>query len=686
METKPLKFIVDVAPIARLPLSKQQFYSYLSETQLPQGTMVMIPLFNRETEGIVLACKPETEKVGDYKLKSVTKVLALNFLNAKQLLLAQQLSEYYLNSLGVVLKHFMPKRVNARNSSHQSLVISHRKPNITLTPEQNIAVSAIADNHSKFKIQNSKFLLFGPASSGKTEVYIHAILELRKKNPQQQFLILLPELTLTPQALARYGAYFNPREIVLLHSKLGKGEFYALWQRIASGEAKIIISTRIGIFAPFQELGGIFVDEEQDMSFKQWDMNPRYDARLSAELLAQNHQAKIVFGTATPRIESFQKTTSGEFSLLKIPTLPAEIMGREKTVPGIEIVDMRKEKWTDFAGKKQPNHSLLSMRLQEEISYAISQNLQTILFVNHQGMNTFSVCAACKAVLKCPKCDRAVVLEQTGGYKCLHCNFKADATSSCKACGSIAFTNIGIGTQLVEREVKKLFGKVRVTRLDSTAAKKPGASKEIFDNFMQGNIDVLIGTQMITKGWDNPMVGLVGVIDSDSLFSSPDYLTDERAYANIMQIAGRTGRVGSRYVGHVLIQTFNPQRPVFDFVTSRNYPGFYAKEIAQRQALHYPPFGKIIKLSCKDADKNKITKDAQIIYEKISAALKTEKNISLTEPSEPLVSKVRGKFILQMILKIKTGSEINSLPASMIKILGSLSSSWAVDVDPISIA
>jgi primosomal protein N' (replication factor Y) len=299
-------------------------------------------------------------------------------------------------------------------------------------------------------------------------------------------------------------------------------------------------------------------------------------------------------------------------------------------------------------------------------------------------MSTFSVCSGCKAVLKCPKCDRALIYDQTGEYKCLHCNFTDSIVPSCKQCGSIVFQNIGIGTQSVEREIKKLFGSVKIARLDSAAAKKPGASAEIFQDFMQGKIDILIGTQMITKGWDNPRVGLVGVIDSDSLFSSPDYLTDERAYANIMQIAGRTGRVGSPYPGHVIIQTFNPNQPIFEFVVSRNYQGFCKKEISQREALHYPPFGKIIKLTYKDANKDKVEKDIKIVYEKILPIIAEVRGLTITEPLNPLVSKIRNKFIQQMIIKQSNPNE--ELPADLIKILGSLSTGWAVDVDPISIA
>jgi primosomal protein N' (replication factor Y) len=681
------KFILDIAPIARLPFAKQQFYSYLFDKDLPGGTLVMIPLFNRETQGIVLRSKPYVKTQENYELKNISKVLVEKFLTTRQLLLANQIAKYYLNSLGVVLKYFMPMRVTARAAT-QPTTYNLRQTNneIVLTAEQQSAIQQITQEISPLENRPSNFLLHGPASSGKTEIYIHSILELRRKNPRQQFLILLPELTLAPQAFERYSVYFPAHEIVILHSKLGKGEFYQKWQQIQTGQAKIIIATRMGIFAPFQKLGAIFVDEEQDMSFKQWDANPRFDARLGAEFLAKNHQAKLVFGTATPRIETFHKTVTKKFSLLTLPNLPPQIVGRKKTTPDIEIVDMRKEKWTDFAGTKKPNHSLLSMRLQEEISYALSQKLQIILFVNHQGLSTFSVCEHCKTVLKCSQCDRAMVQGQNDHFKCLHCNFTLDASPACKSCKSKIFKNIGIGTQAVEKEIKKLFGKISVTRLDSAIAKKPGAIKEVYADFMQGEIDILIGTQMITKGWDNPRVGLVAIIDSDSLFSSPDYLTDERAYSNIMQVAGRTGRVGNPYPGHVIIQTFNPNQPTFSFITSRNYPAFYAKEISQREALSYPPLGQIIKLSFKDEDKKKVEKNTLAVYEKISHILLAEKGISLTEPSNPLVSKIRGKFIKQMILKIKKNPELQTLPPELLKILGSLGNSWSIDVDPISIA
>ncbi len=243
-------------------------------------------------------------RFGNIQLKKIEKVLEENFLDKKQLELAQFISDYYLSPLGVVLKSFLPKRVKQKHKIQNTNIHKQNTKNIKLTKEQTSAVDIIAKKiNLKFKIQNSKFLLYGPSGSGKTEVYIHAIKKLKEKNKDAQFLILLPELTLTPQAIERYGAHFKPEEIAVIHSKISKGELCENWRKIKSGEAKIIIGTRMAVFAPFQNLKLIVIDEEQDASFKQWDMNPRYDARKVAEKLAEIHKAKIIRGSATPSIE-----------------------------------------------------------------------------------------------------------------------------------------------------------------------------------------------------------------------------------------------------------------------------------------------------------------------------------------------------------------------------------------------
>ena len=693
------KFLVEVIPITRIPLSRQQFFSYVFEKPLPTGTLVLIPLFRQNIEGIVLSSHPETQHTGSFQLKKITASLEENFLTKEQLQLAEKISNHYLTSLGTVLKHFMVKKVISRTANNeQTSTNNDSRKNIQLTTEQREVISVIAN--TKYQIQNTclpdrqaclpdrqaKYLLFGPPSSGKTEVYLHAILELRKQNPDQQFLILLPELTLAPQALERYSAYFPASEIALLHSKIPKGELSQSWQKIKTGQAKIILGTRLALFAPFQNLGLIVVDEEQDMAFKQWDMNPRYDARQGAQFLSEIFACPLVLGTSTPRIETFHQTETGKMKLLELPRLILPTKSYKPKATSYELVDMRKEKWTDYAGKKKPNLSLLSLKLQGEISYALSHKLQTILFVNHQGMSNFSICSACKTVLRCVRCDRALVYENSGAYKCLHCNYVSDILVNCSACQGLEFKNIGIGTQLVEREVKKLFS-ARIKRLDGTSAKIANEKNQVFADFQNQQIDILIGTQMITKGWDNPNVGLVGIIDADSLFTAPDFLTDERAWGNILQVAGRTGRTGATYPGQVLIQTYHPENKIFDFILRQDFAGFYQKEFKARLALAYPPLGQLIKLSFKDVELAKTEKVSLVLFEKLSKLLENYPHLSLTEPSAPMVSKVRGKFIRQMLLKIKKDNGTCApLPREILKLLATLPSSWAIDVDPISVA
>ncbi len=679
------KFLIDVIPIVRIPLSRQQFFSYVFDRPLPTGTLVLIPLFRRNIEGIVVEWRPMVEHVGGFQLKKISGVVEENFLTTQQLQLAEKISNYYLTSLGTVLRHFIVKRTIARVISNQSPVISNQKTkNLILTTEQLSAVSTITDD--RLLITGYIFLLFGPASSGKTEVYLHSILKLKEQDQTKQFLILLPELTLAPQAMQRYSAYFPIEEIVLLHSKISKGDLYQSWQKIKSGQAKIIIGTRSALFSPFQNLGLVVVDEQQDMAFKQWDMNPRYDARKCAQFLSELFSCPLIFGTSTPLIETFHQTETNEIKLLTLPKLVLPNSNCEPKTVNYELIDMRKEKWTDYAGKKRPNLSLLSLSLQSEISYALSHKLQTILFVNHQGMSNFSICSSCKTVLRCPKCDSALVYENSGEYKCLHCKYSSGAFPNCSSCKGIEFKNIGIGTQLVEREIKKLFPGANTRRLDGAASKIAGTKDQIFQDFAAKKIDILIGTQMIVKGWDNPNVGLVAIIDGDSLFTTPDFLTDERAYSNIMQAAGRTGRTGAIYPGRVVIQTYHPDKKIFNFITNQDYNSFYQTQIKERKVLNYPPFGKIIKISIKNEDKIKVEKNALVFYKKISKLISPYPEISLTEPSNPLVSKIRAKFIQQMILKVKTDSNQTSLPIELIKLLATLPTDWAIDVDPVSIA
>jgi primosomal protein N' (replication factor Y) len=680
MTEKKTQFILRITPLVRVPLSRDQFFYYLADEKLPAGTLVSIPLFKKKVEGIVIESKNDFPRVGGMTLKKIEKVLEKNFLTKEQLTIAKYISDYYIVSLGIVLKNFVPKRTKARNTKQVMLgkiVEKNNLPEIVLTKEQMGAVKNISEK------KHSPFLLLGPAGSGKTEVYIHSILELKKQNPENQFLILVPEKTLTPQALERYGAYFSEEEIVLLSSNLSRGAYFANWQRVKNGEAKIIIGTRMAVFAPFKKVALIVIDEEQDISFKQWEMNPRYDARTVAEKMSELRKCKLIRGSATPSVESFFKTKNDQYDLLTISDSYSP-KNKTKVRSTIELVDMKKERWANLparlpAGRqgRQGNYSCISKKLKNEIAYALKNNLQTILFINRQGMSTFSVCKNCKTVLRCPQCERALIYTNSGEYKCPHCTFIASVIPSCSKCQGIEFKNVGLGTQKVEKEVRDLFSSARILRLDSAGVKEKDFQKQAYEKFSKGLIDILIGTQMITKGWDLPKMALVSIIDADNMLTLPDFRVGEKAFQDLVQLSGRVSRPGARFPGRVIIQTYHPENKILNLVSKNDYQSFYDQELPDRQILHYPPFGKIAKLVFEDYNQKKAHNEAGRIYGLLD---KEETALDISFPADCFVPKIRQKFRKQIILKYK-----NQLPEKILAILRSLPTGWTIDIDPISI-
>ncbi len=681
MMNKKQKFIIDIVPLTKIPLTSHQSFSYLSDAKISTGTLVSIPLFHRSVEGIVLGTRQDFERLGNIELKKIEKIIAENFLSDSQIELAKFISDYYVSPLGVVMKNFVPKRAKARNMKHETCNMKQKE--IILTFEQKNAIAKISLQTKSYKLEANSYLLFGPAGSGKTEVYINSILELRKMNRNFQFLIIIPEKTLTPQAMERYGVYFESEEIVVLSSNISKGQFYSNWKKIQSGEAKIILGTRMAVFAPFKKLGLIVIDEEQDMSFKQWDMNPRYDARTVAEKLTEIHECKIVRGSATPSIESYWRAIKKDLQLLVLPRLHLEVEGIKYKVEGEEkkplttnyllpttsIVDMKKERWTR-------NYTCISRKLKGEIEYALKNKQQSILFINRQGMSSFSICEACKAVLKCPNCERALVYEKGGFYKCNHCNYKTSIFPKCEKCGGISFKNVGLGTQKVEKEILSLFPSAKIIVADTASSKELNFHEKIYGAFSKGEADILIGTQMISKGWDLPRVSLVGIIDADNLLSFPDFSAEEKAFQIISQLAGRVNRPGALFPGAVVIQTYQPENKIIQLAGENNFQSFFQKIIEERKALNFPPYGKIVKLVFQDYDFEKVEKESLAVFE----ILELISGIKISEPHIPLLSKIRGRWRKQIIIKFK-----NKIPIELEKEIRKLNSGWIIDRDPISI-
>lgn len=669
MPQKSKTFIIDIIPITKIPLSRNQSFCYIHNEKLPPGTLVSIPLFKRKVEGIVVNSRCDFSRLGNIKLKNIEKILENDFLTEEQLQLAEFISEYYISPLGIVMKGFVPKRVKIRNyacrqDKYPAKNSKHSVKKIFLTEPQIQAVDKISANRQP---PIAKYLLFGPAASGKTEVYIHSILKIRKNNREAQFLILVPEQTLTPQALERYSAYFESEETVLLTSNITKSQYYSNWKKIKSGQAKIIIGTRMAVFAPFRKLGLVVIDEEQDMSYKQWDMNPRYDARTVAKELANLHRCPIVLGSATPRVESHYKAVNKKqkYQLILLPRLNLGSFSETS----LQLVDMRHERW-------KGNLTTISKKLESEIAYALRNKQQVILFINRQGMSSFSVCAKCKTVLKCPFCDRALIYDRKKIYRCPHCSYKTSELPECPNCHNWEFKNVGLGTQKVEQEAIYIFPEARIARLDSQVAKNNKMYEKIYREFSEGKTDILVGTQMVTKGWDLPEVSLIGIIDMDNMLSIPDFFASERAFQYVAQVSGRVNRPGARFPGMVIIQTFQPENRAIKEIASLEYPLFYKKEIEERKSLRLPPWGHIIKLIFQDYSLKRAEAEIDNIYQE----LKNNPLIQVSEPQDAYVPKIRGRYRKQLTIKFR-----DKRPKKLVKILKSLSQGWIIDIDPISI-
>lgn len=657
-------YLISVVPSVKIPMNRDQFFYYEFDKKIPIGSKVKAPFGRRKIEGIVIETKSDFERMGNIQLKKIEDVLEKNFLTPEQLKLAQFISEYYLTSLGIVLKSFIAKEVKERKPFQYDTFPKKELPGNT--KEQQLAINEITKENKDFYPKENKYLLFGPASSGKTQVYFESIKKIIENG--EQALVILPELTSIAQETERYGSFFGIKNIAILHSKIPKGTFYKNWKNIQSGEAKIILGTRQSIFAPFKNLKIIVIDEEHDISHKQWDMTPRYDVRKSAEKLAEIHKAKIVFGSATPRIETFFRAKKGELKLLKLPNL---VFCKPKNV---EIVSMVRERWNK-------NYSPISKKVEAEIEWMLKHKFQSILFINRQGMSGFSVCQRCKETFKCPKCERALVYQKDGYHKCIHCTYRSSFFPTCPKCQSNEFKNVGVGTQKIEKELEKTFASARIKRIDADVTKTIRAQEKIWKDFATGKIDILIGTQMITKNWDIKNVGLSVILDADSLFSFPDYLTDEKAFAHISQTIGRAGRTGSKIKGTALVQAFHDENQIIQMAKNSEYEKFYEEEIENREMLKYPPYSHIIKILFQDENKDFAEQEINELYKKIFEL--SNENIKIYPPQDSLVSNIRGKHRKQIILKV---SKYPGLPKKLLNELFKLKKGWSIDVDPINVA
>ena len=537
-----------------------------------------------------------------------------------------------------------------------------------LSTAQAAALRQIIDGFKEKPIQ----LLHGVTGSGKTEIYTHLISKVIDAG--NQVLFLVPEISLTTQLSDRLKKVFGPR-LLVYHSKFSDSERVDIWRRLlTTHEPLVVLGVRSSVFLPFAHLGLIIVDEEHEASFKQYDPAPRYNARDAALVLAQMHGAKSLLGSATPSVETYFKATNGKYGLV---TLSERFEGA--TLPDVEIVDMKEMR------KKKEVKGILSNHLRRRILDTMKSGRQAILFQNRRGFAPVVVCDQCGWTPKCQNCDVSLVYHKNIGLlRCHYCGFSQMLPQLCPACGQNGIKIFGYGTERIAEEMHEEFHDYRVARMDLDTTRNKDAYQEIIEEFARHETDILVGTQMVSKGLDFGDVTTVGVLNADTLLNFPDFRSNERAFNMLEQVAGRAGRRQEK--GTVVIQTVNPNHEVLKFVKAHNYGAYYAAEIADRSRFAYPPFTKVINIYIKNKDAM-VCDRAAVIF---TIELRKVFGERVLGPEKPFVSRVATWYLQAIMLKIEAAASMKKVKDLLRKILASIatlpevkSSVIYYDVDPV---
>jgi primosomal protein N' (replication factor Y) len=565
------------------------------------------------------------------------------------------------------------KRESLRLGGKSHTVIRDRPK--ALTPDQDFALQqilkAIANNNP------SHFLLHGVTGSGKTEVYLQAIATVLEAG--KSALVLVPEIGLTPQLTDRFRARFGDAKVNVYHSQLSDGERFDTWRLMLTGESQVVIGTRSAVFAPLSNLGLIVMDEEHDNSFKQDQPQPCYHARTVAQWRSQLEQVPLVMGSATPSAELVFAQKQQELIYLELPNRIGN-----RAMPPIEIVDMRDE-------FKAGNYSILSRKLQGAIAEMLEAKQQGILFIHRRGYSTFVSCRSCGYVAECPHCDVSLSYHdpisptahqpKSAHLRCHYCNYTQIQPKSCPQCNSPYFKYFGSGTQKVEQELTKLFPNIRLIRFDSDTTRNKDQHRLLIDQFRAGTADLLVGTQMLTKGLDIPQVTLVGVVSADGLLNFSDYRAGERAAQTLLQVAGRAGR--GEEDGKVIMQTYTPEHPAIQAVQSYRLEEFMQTELEMREALRYPPKGQMVLIHLSSENAQTVDNAANELAEYLR---QLENDWEILGATPATITKVANRYRWQILLKFMPDVLPNVPSLEELRMLvNSKAVRVAIDVDPLTI-
>jgi len=572
-----------------------------------------------------------------------------------------------INALGSKgLIQLQPVEVRRKPISYQGITPPQPPP---LTADQESALSSIKSSLTRVAKGNARpsvFLLHGVTGSGKTEVYLQALAEATKLG--KRGIALVPEIALTPQTIERFSSRF-PGRVGILHSKLSLGERFDEWQRIRNGECDVVIGPRSAIFAPQPDLGLIVIDEEHEWTYKQHDKSPRYHTREVAIKLAELSGAVVILGSATPDVETFYHSQTGDYRLLQLPerVVPSE----GSPLPRVEIVDLREE-------FKAGTRSLFSQSLAQATAEAVAKGEQVIFFLNRRGGSTFIQCRHCGFVFRCRRCEVALTYHLTENMLVCHqCNYRQPLPQACPRCLSRRIKFLGTGTQKLEQEAGYAFPQARLARWDSDITRGKHSHQEISARFRAHEADILIGTQMIAKGLDLPLVTLVGVVSADTGLNLPDFRAGERTFQLLCQVAGRAGR--GTMGGQVIIQTYSPDHYAIQAAARHDYASFYEREINYRRKLRNPPFSRLVLLTYSHPNDILCQRGAERMQQLLIAEIEARgiADLSLIGPAPAFIHRLRGRFRWQIILR---GSEPSALLSQI-----TIPRGWAVDVDPVGL-
>ncbi len=607
---------------------KQESLTYVipDEMRLAPGNGVSVPFHNKNYPGLVLRVH---EAAPVFKTKNIHGILeSASLLFPWQIQMAEWISEYYFCSLWEAVRLFLPKnifRIPKRKMTKKNKKFIQKEDRAhSLSDEQKTIVRTLLEKRPAVS------LIQGVTGSGKTEVYKHLIKKVIQEG--KQCILLVPEISLTPQFLAYFEADFP--ELAVLHSRISEGNKAELWRRIREGHIPLIIGSRSALFAPTPSLGLILMDEEHEWSYKQ-DQSPRYHARDVALKIAESQKAMLVLGSATPSIESRYQASLGRYDFFEL----TERIGKTP-LPQVNVVDMRDE-------LKRGNFTPISEDLEQKIRSTLERKEQVLLFLNRRGFASSTLCRDCGYVCRCTECEVPLTYHARNFYRptliCHHCGKTSPVPVTCPQCDGVRIKQLGSGTERIEEELKRLFPSARVARADKDTMSKKDSFSKLHSALNNQEVDILLGTQMIGKGWDIPNLSLVGILLADLGMNIPDFRASERIFDLLTQVSGRAGRRKNQ--GEVILQTYNPETPLIQFSKNHDVNGFYEQEIDSRKAAGLPPFGKLIKITVRSDSASEAQKKAL----ELKTKLQIPDHAIFAAPA--FLTHYKGKFIWNLLIQ-----------------------------------